>query len=88
MESFGFQNEEQLRRIIREEFNEAIKALENRPAPYAFYYSPETVAKLLDLDPDTIRTWCNKREIKASKFGRIWRIKQKDFDKYCKERGW
>lgn len=65
-----------LKMIIREVLEEV--------RPHQFL-TPEDIAARLVMDAETIRKKCKDREIKHSKFGRLYRIKVKDFVKYCKE---
>jgi len=37
-------------------------------------FTIDEVAKRLKLTPDTVRDWCLKGKLRASKLGRIWRI--------------
>jgi len=52
------------------------------PEPVEFY-SPELIAKKLEVDEETVRRWCRKGEMQAYKFGRFTRIKHKDFVDFC-----
>jgi excisionase family DNA binding protein len=69
-------NESEIKRIIREVLTETNHHL---------YLSPETIAQQLDMDAVTIRRKCKSGELRASKFGRHWRIKRTHFDKFCKD---
>ncbi len=52
------------------------------------YYTTEQAAKLLDLDVDTIRRYCNcdPQRLFAEKMGRDWFIPKEEIDRYKKER--
>jgi excisionase family DNA binding protein len=51
------------------------------------HLSVEQIAEDLNFDPETVRRWLRMGELKGYKFGRPWRVKQSDFDKFCEERG-
>jgi len=38
------------------------------------YYSPEEVAEIMNIRPETVRELCRKDKLKAIKIGRKWRI--------------
>jgi excisionase family DNA binding protein len=63
--------------LIREVLNEAW---------ISDYVSPETIAGKTEFDAGTIRKWCRSGELKATKIGITWRIKPKDWQKFCDER--
>lgn len=50
------------------------------------WLSVEEVANLLKMDVETIRKWIRRKQLKAYKFGRDYRIRRDDFDKFVKER--
>jgi hypothetical protein len=52
------------------------------------YYSCREAAALLDLDPDTVRTYCNSDppRLVAEKVGRDWLIPKAEIDRYQRER--
>jgi hypothetical protein len=51
-------------------------------------YTCREAAELLDLDPDTVRTYCNSDppRLQAVKGGRDWLISQAEIDRYNRER--
>lgn len=48
------------------------------------YYTTKQAAKLLHVDPDTVKRYCNAAppKIKAEKVGRDWMIPKSSLDKY------
>jgi len=50
------------------------------------FYSIEEVAKILNVSDGAVRKWLKARALKGIKLGRIWRIRESDFDKFLKER--
>ncbi|RED52156.1 helix-turn-helix domain-containing protein [Aestuariispira insulae] len=40
------------------------------------------VAELLKIKESTIRSWINNGQLRAYKFGREWRVAQKDLESY------
>jgi excisionase family DNA binding protein len=51
----------------------------------AVFLSPETVAERLELDPGVVRRWIREGKIKASKLGRLWRVKESDFEAFAEK---
>lgn len=51
------------------------------------YYSPESIAELLNLHPATIRKWIRQGKLKAVKLGRVWRITEDDLQEFLKQEG-
>jgi excisionase family DNA binding protein len=49
------------------------------------YLSPNEIAETLKVDPVTVRRWCLQGILPYSKFGRVVRIKSKDFIKFCSD---
>lgn len=45
------------------------------------YYSPETLAIILDCPVETIRSWIKDRKIGSVKFGRLRRIPARELEK-------
>ena len=43
------------------------------------------VADLLKVKESTVRTWIKDRDLRAVKFGREWRVIQKDLEAYLDE---
>ncbi len=48
------------------------------------YFNPETVAKMLDVSPTTIRAWLRSGTLKGMKLGggKLWRIKESDVEEF------
>jgi excisionase family DNA binding protein len=46
----------------------------------------EEIAQELKMHVDTVRGWIRNGKLKATRFGRDYRIKRKDFDKFVEER--
>lgn len=44
------------------------------------------VAGLLKMKETTVRTWINDGSLRAVKFGRDWRVAQKDLESFVQER--
>lgn len=42
-------------------------------------FTPEDVAKVLLLKPETVREWLRTGKLKGVKMGRLWRIRERDF---------
>lgn len=49
------------------------------------FLRPEEVAELLDISENTIRHWLRKGELPGVKFGRQWRIRKDDLDKFIEQ---
>ena len=45
-------------------------------------YSVKEVADILDMNPETIKRYIHREELKAYKVGREWRIKVSDLEKF------
>jgi len=50
------------------------------------FYSIEEVAKILNVTDGAVRKWLKAGALKGIKLGRIWRIRESDFDKFLRER--
>lgn len=50
------------------------------------WLSVEAIAKELDVNIDTVRSWIRQKKLKAYKVGRDYRIKQVDYDKFLEDR--
>ena len=48
----------------------------------ALVYTPEEVATLLKLHPQTVYQYIRKGRIRAAKLGRVWRIRHRDLDDF------
>ena len=46
----------------------------------------EEVAKHLKMDEETVRKWIRRRQLKAYKFGRDYRIRREDFETFIRDR--
>ncbi len=46
------------------------------------YLTVAEAAALLKVAPNTIRDWLKSGELKGSKIGRLWRIRQCDLDEF------
>lgn len=45
-------------------------------------YSVKEVADILDMNPETIKRYIHREELKAYKVGREWRIKVSDLEEF------
>jgi excisionase family DNA binding protein len=50
------------------------------------WLSVEDVAQILKMDEETVRKWIRRKQLKAYKFGRDYRIRRDDFDRFVQER--
>lgn len=50
------------------------------------WLSVEEVAQILKMDEETVRRWIRNRQLKAYRFGRDYRIRRDDFDRFVKDR--
>ena len=50
------------------------------------WLSVEAIAKELGVHPDTVRGWIRTKKLRAFKFGRDYRVKREDYDKFVRER--
>jgi excisionase family DNA binding protein len=50
------------------------------------FYTIKEVAELLKVSDGGVRKWLKTGKLKGIKLGRIWRIRESDFDKFLKER--
>jgi excisionase family DNA binding protein len=50
------------------------------------WLSVEEVSQQLKMDVETIRKWIRRKQLKAYKFGRDYRIRRDDFAKFVQER--
>jgi len=50
------------------------------------FYSIYEIAELLNVSDGAVRKWLKAGALKGIKLGRIWRIRESDFDKFLKER--
>lgn len=48
-------------------------------------YTPEQVGKILQIHPFTVLRYIKEKKIKASKLGRIYRIKEKDLENFLEK---
>ena len=59
--------------------------MEQQPPPEE-WLSVEDVARTLRMDEGTVRKWIRRKELRAYKFGRDYRIRRDDFDKFVRDR--
>ncbi|MFD2926291.1 helix-turn-helix domain-containing protein [Halobacillus naozhouensis] len=45
----------------------------------------DDLCEILQLRPNTIRNYLKEGKIRGSKFGREWRVKQEDLDKFIED---
>ncbi len=50
------------------------------------WLSVEEIAKNVKMDVETVRNWIRRKQLKAYRFGRDYRIRREDFDAFVKER--
>jgi excisionase family DNA binding protein len=50
------------------------------------WLSVDEIAKNLKMDVETVRNWIRRKQLKAYRFGRDYRIRQEDFDAFVRER--
>jgi excisionase family DNA binding protein len=50
------------------------------------WLSVEEIAQTLKMDVETVRNWIRRKQLKAYKFGRDYRIRREDFDIFVKNR--
>ncbi|HYT45226.1 MAG TPA: helix-turn-helix domain-containing protein [Methylomirabilota bacterium] len=50
------------------------------------WLSVDTIAKELDVNIDTVRSWIRQKKLRAYKVGRDYRIKRVDYDKFLEDR--
>jgi excisionase family DNA binding protein len=50
------------------------------------WLSVDEIAKNLKMDVETIRNWIRRKQLKAYRFGRDYRIRREDFDAFVRER--
>lgn len=48
----------------------------------AKYYTPDEIAELLSMNPESIRRWIRNRELKAFRVGRELRVGEDDLREY------
>ncbi len=61
---------------------------------WSIYYMPEQdewlsveeIAHTLKMDVETVRNWIRRKQLKAYRFGRDYRIRRQDFDTFVRER--
>jgi len=46
----------------------------------------EAIAHELDVHPDTVRGWIRTKKLRAFKFGRDYRVKKEDYQKFVASR--
>lgn len=50
------------------------------------WLSVDEIAKNLKMDVETVRNWIRRKQLKAYRFGRDYRIRREDFDAFVRER--
>jgi excisionase family DNA binding protein len=50
------------------------------------WLSVDDVARILNMNEETVRKWIRRKELRAYKFGRDYRIRRDDFDKFVQDR--
>ena len=50
------------------------------------WLSVEEIAHGLKVHPDTVRGWIRTKKLRAFKFGRDYRVKREDYDKFVSDR--
>lgn len=45
-------------------------------------HSPEQVAEVLGVQPETVRMWLRDGQLKGIKFGRLWRIAENELQRF------
>jgi excisionase family DNA binding protein len=50
------------------------------------WLSVEEIAQTLKMDVETVRNWIRRKQLKAYKFGRDYRIRREDYDTFVRNR--
>lgn len=50
------------------------------------FLRPDEIAKMLDVDIETVRVWLRKGELGGYKLGSDWRVKPSDLDTFLEKR--
>lgn len=50
------------------------------------FLTPSQIAKQLQITERTVYRWLDAGEIRGVKLGRVWRIKEVDFEQFLKQR--
>ena len=50
------------------------------------YFTVEQIAKDLSLSEDTVLHWIRRRELKAYKLGKTYRVKREDYQEFLDQR--
>lgn len=45
----------------------------------------EEIAKELDFDPGTVRSWITSGKLPAAKFGKEYRVRKEDYEKFVQD---
>jgi excisionase family DNA binding protein len=46
------------------------------------YHSPEEIAKMFNLQAQTVRLWIRQGKLKAVKLGGLWRISEEELQRF------
>ncbi len=77
-----------VRGVVREELHAALQAQARRNAPGEAddegegYMSLAQAARLAAVAPGTIRRWIRERRLKASRAGRVFRIRRRELERF------
>lgn len=50
--------------------------------PEKEFFSPEEIGQMLGLSNETIRGYIRSKELEAYRFGKSWRVRKRDFEKF------
>lgn len=75
-----------VRGVVREELHAALQTQARRNAPGEAedegYMSLAQAARLAAVAPGTIRRWIRERRLKASRAGRVFRIRRRELERF------
>lgn len=77
--NFMMNEEERLRFIAKTILDD------NRREANNDWLSVEFIADDLKMKQSTIRTWCRKGKLKSTRFGKMIRVKTKDYREFCEK---
>lgn len=49
------------------------------------YLTPEEVAERINVKPATVRGWLRDGTLKGAKFGRVWRVRESELQRFIRE---